>query len=66
MHGEVVCLDYTVVVCHGQIVDPSEVRRVWIISRVAKGLIRVRLLFGHIEIGSGVGITTGEELKLSM
>ena len=44
MHGEIVGFDLTIVVTHGEILNPSEVRGDGIVSRVAQRVFEAGLL----------------------
>ena len=59
VHGKVVCLDFAIIVCHGEVSNPFEVRGVGIISRIAKRIFGAGLLFGYFEPSGGVGVTAG-------
>ncbi len=65
-HGQVVRLDLTVVACHGKVLDPSEVRGLGVVRRVAERVFGAGLLFGQSEAGVGVGVTAGRHLELSI
>ena len=65
MHGEIVGFDLTIVVTHGEILNPSEVRGDGIVSRVAQRVFEAGLLLGQVESGSSVRVTARGDLELS-
>lgn len=66
IHGEIVGLDHTVVVCHGDVMDPFEVWGDGVVCRVTEGVFGTGLLFGWFETGGGVGVTARKDLEISL
>lgn len=65
MHGEVVCLDLTIVVCHGEILYPFEVWGGGIVSRVAQWVAEAGLLLFWVKAGSSVRVSAKGDLEFS-